>query len=102
MKFKHLDHIELLEDIPSSDLKKGDTGTIVHEHTGPEEAYELEFVNERGETRAQIAVTPSQIKIHSSATMSTKDTEPSPHHCSLGIFRKIRQWMRHLTSSQKN
>ena len=55
--------VELLEDISEYALKKGDKGAILLEFFSPEEAYEVEFVNDSGETVAQVVLRPSQFKI---------------------------------------
>jgi ATP-dependent exoDNAse (exonuclease V) alpha subunit len=46
---KELDRIILNKDIPASNLKKGDIGTVVMVHNGGE-GYEVEFVTLDGST----------------------------------------------------
>ena len=41
---------------------KGDMGTIVEIYTRPSLAYEVEFVNPSGETRALLTLAPHQIR----------------------------------------
>ncbi len=52
------DVIELVVDIPNENLRAGMQGTIVHQHT--DKAFEVEFVNQEGETRALLALDTSQ------------------------------------------
>jgi hypothetical protein len=54
-KIKELDSVALLKDIPTHDLEKGDVGTIVtilNENT-----VEVEFINQAGETIANLPLT---------------------------------------------
>ena len=39
------------KDVPESDVKAGDVGTIVHCYTKPEEGYEVEFLDKEGYTK---------------------------------------------------
>lgn len=52
------DIIELTIDIPKNELRAGQRGTIVEKHA--EDAYEVEFANETGETLALICLEPDQ------------------------------------------
>ena len=52
----------LLKDFPNEGLKSGDLGAIIIVYTDPHEAYEVEFVNFNGETRAELAVLPGEIE----------------------------------------
>lgn len=61
-----LDVVELLVKLPNFDVQPGELGTIVEIHdirensqTNPH-AYEVEFVNNQGETVAMKALTPDQ------------------------------------------
>jgi hypothetical protein len=60
--------IELLETIivttnfPDWQVLAGDLGTIVEIYTSPFLAYEVEFVNPDGTTRALLTVRPDQIR----------------------------------------
>jgi hypothetical protein len=58
-----LDVVELLEDLPEYDVKKGERGAVVEVFDDPEEAYMVEFVDESG-TSSRIAdwVKPDQIR----------------------------------------
>ena len=53
------DVIELIADLPDRNLRVGSQGTIVHCHGN--QAYEVEFINEAGETLDFLAVRPEQL-----------------------------------------
>ena len=55
------DIIELTTDISEQNLRAGMRGTIVHCHDSA--AYEIEFINEYGETTALSALSPNQFII---------------------------------------
>ena len=55
--------VRLLEDIPSEGICSGSLGVIVAVFSEPEEAYEVEFCDEKGATTAQVALRPSQFEI---------------------------------------
>ncbi|MCL2831519.1 MAG: DUF4926 domain-containing protein [Betaproteobacteria bacterium] len=61
MKFNELESVKTLKDFPEEGVKKGDTGTIVMAFTLPNEAYEVEFVNSNGTTRAMFAILPEDL-----------------------------------------
>jgi hypothetical protein len=61
MKYNEFDTVVLLRDYPAEGLKKGDVGAVVMVHTEPNEAYEVEFVDEEGITKALIALLPNEI-----------------------------------------
>src|SRR5882724_10145 len=62
-KFQELEMVELLEDLPEYDLKKGEIGVVVEVFDTPSEAYDLEFVDESGRSsRFAYSVKPNQIK----------------------------------------
>ncbi len=52
------DVIELIIDVPERNLRTGMQGTVVHLH--PDDAYEVEFTNQDGETLEMLALYPSQ------------------------------------------
>jgi len=52
------DVVELIVDIPESGLHAGMQGTIVHCHA--DDAYEVEFTNEAGETLDLLVLRPEQ------------------------------------------
>ena len=60
MKFQNLDAVIALIDFPSHGVLKGDLGAIVHIHNQGE-AYEVEFVDMLGHTKAMFSVYPNQI-----------------------------------------
>ncbi|MCB9107854.1 MAG: DUF4926 domain-containing protein [Anaerolineales bacterium] len=55
------DVIELIVDIPERNVRVGTQGTIVLKHNN--EAYEVEFVNETGETLDFFALRPEQFVV---------------------------------------
>ncbi|MDX2239897.1 MAG: DUF4926 domain-containing protein [Leptolyngbyaceae cyanobacterium bins.302] len=64
-----LDVIELLVELPNTDVRPGELGTIVEVYgdrenpqAGPH-AYEVEFANSQGETVAMKALTPDQFVV---------------------------------------
>ena len=62
-KFQELELVELLEDLPEYDLKKGEIGVVVEVFDTPSEAYDLEIVDESGRSsRFAYSVRPNQIK----------------------------------------
>lgn len=50
MKFKDLQVVRLLHDVPARKLKAGDIGTVVFPFDSPSEAYEVEFGVERNDS----------------------------------------------------
>jgi hypothetical protein len=56
-----LDTVTLTHDIPESNLKQGDMGTIVHNYSAGE-AFEVEFVADDGETIAVLMLTHMDIQ----------------------------------------
>jgi hypothetical protein len=63
MKPKINDTVQLTESLPEENLATGSIGVVVFEFSVPEEAYEIEFSNERGETIAQVALRPNQFVV---------------------------------------
>jgi hypothetical protein len=62
-KVQELDVVELTEDLPEFGLKKGERGTVVVAFSNPDEAYDLEFVDESGtSSRFAYSVKPNQIR----------------------------------------
>ncbi|MGB0562391.1 MAG: DUF4926 domain-containing protein [Spirulinaceae cyanobacterium] len=55
------DVIELLVDIAASGLRVGDRGAIVEQHS--DRAYEVEFTNETGATKAMVVLSPEQFMV---------------------------------------
>lgn len=63
MKPQINDVVHLAEGIPSESLPTGAIGTIVAVFAEPEEAYEVEFCDENGETVVQLALRPTQFVV---------------------------------------
>jgi hypothetical protein len=61
-KAQELDLVEVLEDLPEYGLKKGEIGTVVVAFDNPDEAYDLEFVGESGQSRFAYSIKPNQIR----------------------------------------
>ena len=61
LKFNELDTVKTLINFPEKGVAKCELGAIVHVFWEPCEAYEVEFVNEDGSTKAMFAVLPNQI-----------------------------------------
>lgn len=55
------DVVKLVEDLPEEGLAAGSVGTIVHVFTTPRSAYEVEFVDDDGQTLAMATLTPEQV-----------------------------------------
>jgi len=62
-KAQELDIVELAEDLPEFGLRKGEIGAVIAAFNRPDEAYDLEFVDESGNSRFAYGVKPNQIKI---------------------------------------
>src|SRR3989344_5093854 len=59
--FKELTVVELTHDIKEHKLKEGDTGTVVLVYKDGK-AYEIEFVESDGRTRALLTLMPEEIR----------------------------------------
>jgi Domain of unknown function (DUF4926) len=55
------DVIELLVDVPESNLRAGDRGAVVEKHSN--RAYEVEFANSKGETLALCTLSTEQMLV---------------------------------------
>jgi hypothetical protein len=62
LKLKVNDVVCLVDDLPKEALAKGAIGTVVAAFSAPEEAFEVEFCDERGATLAQVTLSAHQIK----------------------------------------
>ena len=62
MRFNELETVKTLKDFPEEGIIKGDIGTIVMAFMIPNEAYEVEFVNSDGSTRAMFAIIPDDLE----------------------------------------
>ncbi len=61
-KAQELDIVELTEDLPKYDVKKGERAVVITAFDEPDEAYDLEFVDESGTSSSfAYSVKPSQI-----------------------------------------
>ena len=54
------DTVALIEDRPADGLRRGDVGAVVHVYVG-QNAFEVEFVDERGKTKAIVSVPGGQL-----------------------------------------
>jgi len=57
-----LDAVKTRKDFWEKGVRKGDIGTIVISFTTPNEAYEVEFVNGDGITKAIFAILPDDLE----------------------------------------
>ena len=57
--------------LPDHQVLAGDLGTIVEVYTTPNLAYEVEFVNPDGSTRALLTLAPNQVRRLSSTDVLT-------------------------------
>ena len=60
--FNLLDTVIAAVNIPDHKILAGDIGTVVEIYRNPEPAYEVEFVNADGSTRALVALASGQIR----------------------------------------
>lgn len=61
MKFKEYDTVRICRDY-NEQIKKGDVGAIVMVFNNPNEAYEVEFLDEEGFTKAQCTLLPDELE----------------------------------------
>lgn len=62
MKAAVLDTVELVEDLPEFNLRRGERGVVLDAYSKPDEAYDLEFVDNNGRTsRLAFSVSPNQL-----------------------------------------
>ena len=54
MRFKELDTVVVVTDLPALSLKQGDIGAVVHVHSS--EAVEVEFVTASGHTQSVVTL----------------------------------------------
>ena len=57
-----LDTVVATVDLPVEHVLAGDLGTVVEVYTDPTLAYEVEFVNPDGSTRALLTLIPNQVR----------------------------------------
>jgi hypothetical protein len=61
MNFEIYDTVRLKADLPEMGLKAHAVGVVVAVFSNPNEAYEIEFCNDDGETIAELALLPEQL-----------------------------------------
>ena len=61
MPFEINDVVVLQVDLPVEGLDKGAIGVVIAEFSEPNEAYEIEFLDDEGEMLAQLALLPDQL-----------------------------------------
>lgn len=61
-EFNLLEVVIANTNLPQEQVLKGDLGTIVEIYDTPQRAYEVEFVNPDGTTRALLTLLPNQIR----------------------------------------
>lgn len=66
-----LDTVVATVDLPDEHILAGDLGAIVEVYPDPTPAYEVEFVNPDGSTRALLTLTPDQVRRLSSSDVIT-------------------------------
>jgi hypothetical protein len=59
IKIRLLEAVALTEDLPERKLRAGEVGTVVE--LLADDAYEVEFCNDRGETYAELALRRDQV-----------------------------------------
>lgn len=58
-----LDTVRLNHDLPQEGLRAGAVGVVVEVHTTPDYAYEVEFVNEDGSTKALLPLKQEKLDL---------------------------------------
>ena len=61
MNYEVYETVKVLEDEPNEGIKKWDIGTIIMIYDTPNEAYEVEFVDEEGRVKYQGVYLSNQI-----------------------------------------
>jgi hypothetical protein len=62
MKFKEFDTVRLISN-DEKEVKKGDIGAILMVFDKPNEAYEVEFLDENGYPKAQCTLYPDDLEL---------------------------------------
>jgi hypothetical protein len=62
MNPQELELVTLAVDLPGDGLRAGDIGTVVDVFETPTTAYEVEFVDADGTTRAMVTLTADQLR----------------------------------------
>ena len=61
MKFREFDTVRVTSD-ENKEVKKGEIGTVLMGFETPEEAYEVEFLDEKGMPRVQCTLLPHELE----------------------------------------
>jgi tetratricopeptide (TPR) repeat protein len=95
-KAQELDVVELTEDLPEFGLKRGDRGAVVAAFGEPDEAYDLEFVDESGQSRFAYSIKPNHILNVEAVAKETyeKGVESLKSGASFEGRRKLREAIR--------
>lgn len=64
MKFALYDTVIVLNNYLSEGVIRGELGAIVEIYTEPHEAYEVEFLDEEGNTKALLVLQPNELSMH--------------------------------------
>lgn len=62
MKFKEFDTVRILRKC-NEEVQIGDIGVIVMVFDNPNEAYEVEVIDEKGVTKAQCTLLPNEVEL---------------------------------------
>jgi tetratricopeptide (TPR) repeat protein len=107
-KHQELELVELMEDMPEYDLKKGDIGVVVEVFDKPDEAYDLEFVDESGmSSRFAYSVKPSQVRSAEETAKEALERGIALHNNGRGVeaekeFRRATELKPSLTGELHN
>jgi hypothetical protein len=71
-----LDTVIASVNLPDHQVLAGDLGTIVEVYAEPEPAFEVEFVNPDGTTRALLTLSPNQVRRLSEGDVLTTRQQP--------------------------
>jgi Domain of unknown function (DUF4926) len=63
MSYVVFDTVALTVDMPEHGLRPGAIGAVVDVYSEPNVAYEVEFCNSFGRTRAMLPLTPEQLRL---------------------------------------
>ena len=75
-KFNLLETVIAKMSVPEENVLAGDLGTIVEIYKKPKLAYEVEFVDPDGTTRALLTMSPNQLRKLSSIDILTTRRKP--------------------------
>ena len=63
MKFNEIDVVRAMIPFPNEGIEEGEEGTVVVAFTVPCEAYEVEFINVDGTTKAMFTILPEHLEL---------------------------------------